>query len=237
MVKYVFFLLSVIVVSKAFSQDISGKELLSKSIAFHDPNNNWSTFNDSLKVVMETPKNSDRHSTVTINIPKQQFSLDVAINDDTYRYTLDKEACTITFNDNTTIPETAKEKYRLNCDRAAMYRDYYTYLYGLPMKLNDPGTAIDKNVVLKKIKGKEYLVLKVTYDENVGNDTWYFYFDPTSFEMKLYQFFHDESKNDGEYIVLEGLETISDIKMPKIRKWYYNSDDTFLGTDILSKSL
>lgn len=105
------------------------------------------------------------------------------------------------------------------------------------MKLNDPGTAIDKNVVLKKFEGKEYLVLKITYDVNVGNDTWYFYFDPTSFELKLYQFFHDESKNDGEYIVLEGLETISDIKMPKIRKWYYNNDDTYLGTDILSKNL
>ena len=37
----------------------------------------------------------------------------------------------------------------------------------------------------------------------------------------------------GEYIVLKELATIGSIKMPKIRNWYYNKDDKFLGTDTL----
>ena len=68
------------------------------------------------------------------------------------------------------------------------------------MKLKDKGTVIHEKVKAKKFKGKDYLVLKVTYDENVGKDTWYFYFNPKTYAMEVYQFFKDESKNDGEYI-------------------------------------
>ena len=88
----------------------------------------------------------------------------------------------------------------------------------------------------KTLKPKEYLTLKVTYTEEVGRDTWYFYFDPTSYAMEVYQFFHDKSKNDGEYIVLSGEEMINNVIMSKNRAWYYNNNDQYLGADILSKT-
>ena len=53
--------------------------------------------------------------------------------------------------------------------------------------------------------------------------------------MEVYQFFHDESKNDGEYILLTGIETINGIKIPKKRDWYYNKDEKYLGTDLLKQ--
>ena len=102
------------------------------------------------------------------------------------------------------------------------------------MKLKDEGTIIHQKVEKRKFKGKDYLVLKVTYAKEVGKDTWYFYFNPKSYAMEVYQFFKDESKNDGEYILLSGLETINEIKMPNIRAWYYNKDNVYLATDILS---
>ena len=114
-----------------------------------------------------------------------------------------------------------------------MFKNYYTYLYGLPMKLKDEGTIVDQTVTTITFKGKEYLVLKVNYSKEVGKDTWYFYFDPKTYAMEVYQFFK-EAKNSGEYILLSGLETINNIKMPKNRAWYYNKDDGYLGTDILS---
>jgi hypothetical protein len=70
----------------------------------------------------------------------------------------------------------------------------------------------------------------------VGTDNWYCYFDPSSYAIEAYQFFHDESKNDGEYIVLSGEEIINNVKMPKVRAWHYNKNDKYLGTDILSKT-
>ena len=117
-----------------------------------------------------------------------------------------------------------------------MLKNYYTYLYGLPMKLKDPGTIIHNEVVSKTFKGKDYWVLKATYKKEVGKDTWYFYFNKNTFKMEVYQFFHDELKNDGEYILLSEEETINGIKMPKIRAWYMNKDNKYLGTDILKAS-
>ena len=104
------------------------------------------------------------------------------------------------------------------------------------MKLQDPGTQIDSNVIKKTFKGKQYLVLKVTYDEKVGKDTWFFYFDPKTFAMEAYQFLKDSKPETGEYILLSGMEIINGIKMPKTRAWYFNKDDKYLGTDILKTS-
>jgi hypothetical protein len=82
----------------------------------------------------------------------------------------------------------------------------------------------------KTFKGKTYLVLKATYKKEVGKDTWYFYFNPKTYAMEVYQFFHEESKNDGEYILLTGEEeTINGVKMPKKRAWYMNKDNKYLG--------
>ena len=52
--------------------------------------------------------------------------------------------------------------------------------------------------------------------------------------MEVYQFYHEEEKNDGEFILLSGLETVNEIKMPKKRAWYYNKGEKYLGTDILT---
>ena len=131
----------------------------------------------------------------------------------------------------------AKEK-KMTCDRATLYKNYYSYLYGLPMKLTDPGTNLNNKVEKRLFKGKDYLVLRVTYDETVGSDVWYFYFNPKTYAMEIYQFFKTDDKgkekpDTGEYILLSEEVLVNGIRMPKIRAWYYNKDDKYLGTDTL----
>ena len=212
---------------------LTGDLLLNKAISYHDPNGNWPTFNGELIVTMETPNNPNRDSNIVINLPEDYFYVKAVRDTLTTEYEVKKDGCTITFNGDTNFTEEVAKKNRLNCERANMYKNYYTYLYGLPMKLKDPGTHISDSITHKTFKGKEYLVLKATYDEAVGNDIWYFYFDPETYAMEIYQFFHDEAKNDGEYILLTEEETINGIKMPKNRAWYTNKEDKLLGTDIL----
>jgi hypothetical protein len=106
------------------------------------------------------------------------------------------------------------------------------------MKLKDPGTNLHNTIEKKFFKGKDYLVLKVTYDDSVGSDVWYFYFNPISYAMEIYQFFKTDENgkakpDSGEYILLTEEAKVNHIKMPKIRAWYYNKDDKFLGTDTL----
>jgi hypothetical protein len=227
------FLSCFIYISTATSQELTGQQLLEKTIKYHDPNGNWETFKGTLNVTMETPKNAPRVSTISINLPQEYFYVKAARDSKITEYTVEKDTCMIAFNGETTISEAVAKKNNLNCERANLYKNYYTYLYGLPMKLKDEGTMIDPKVTKKTFKGKEYLVLKATYAETVGKDTWYFYFDPKTYAMEVYQFFKDESKNDGEYILLTEEAVINDIKMPKKRAWYYNKDDGYLGTDIL----
>ncbi len=214
---------------------LTADEVLQKAIAYHDPNGNWNSLNTSFKVVMETPDRPERTSTISVDFPNQLFLLKVDQDGNTYTYNLNSNDCSFTLNGNATVSETDAKKFRLSCERGNFMKNYYTYLYGLPMKLKDPGTKLDPKVQKKTFKGKEYLVLKVTYDAEVGTDDWYFYFDPSTYAMEVYQFYHDESKNDGEYILLSGLEEINGIKMPKVRAWYVNKDNKYLGTDTLEK--
>lgn len=219
------------------SQDITPQMLLKKSSAYHDPLNQWPTFKGSFNVAMTTPDGSSRNSKIFIDLLSEYFRLDVEKDDTQSTYIIDKKSCQMLLNGEVVTKEVAA-KSKMECDRGLMYKNYYTYLYGLPMKLNDPGTNIDYKVALKEFKNKSYLVLKATYDKSVGSDAWYFYFNPNSYAMEIYQFFKsDESGKEipgsGEYILLSEEALVGGIKMPKIRAWYYNKDDNYLGTDTL----
>jgi hypothetical protein len=182
---------------------------------------------------METPNKPNRNSEIKIDIPQEFFYVKAKRGVNVTEYTVLKNNAKVEFNGKTTS-EKEQKQHKLSVNRAFFYKNYYTYLYGLPMKLKDDGTIIHQKVNKKTFKGKEYLVLKVTYKTAIGKDTWYFYFNPETYAMEVYQFFK-ETKDSGEYVLLSDLETINDIKMPKVRAWYYNTNDTYLGTDILSK--
>ncbi len=222
--------------SLTFSQQLTGEELLNKAIEYHDPHGNWDSFKGMLQVTMTTPDEKQRISDIKIDLPGQIFQLEFDQEGDRIFQRIEKDKCSLALNGSSAIANEAIEKHKLTCERASLMKNYYTYLYGLPMKLKNPGTVISPKVERKEFKGKEYLVLKVNYDEAVGKDIWYFYFDPKTYAMEVYQFFHDEAKNDGEYILLSDEENASGIKMPKTRAWYYNKDDKYLGTDVLTKT-
>lgn len=212
---------------------ITGSKLLEKAIDYHDPDRQWQYFSGVFEIELEMPDKTTRISKFSLDLPNSFFKLDVLSNNNHSTYKLTADKCEITRNGNNDFTVEEISKYRLTCDQANLMKDYYTYLYGLPMKLKDKGTIIHEKVEHRTFKGKMYYVLKVTYDVLVGSDTWYFYFDPTTSAMEVYQFFHDESISDGEYIVLSELEIFKNMKIPKNRTWYYNKDDKNIGEDKL----
>ena len=219
----------------SFSQDLSSEELLDKAINYHDPDSNWETFDNEFIVVMSTPKSLERKSVITINFAQEYFGVKAVKDTITTNYILDKDKCRMSYN-GIVLDSIAAVERKMSCDRASLYKNYYTYLYGLPMKLKDSGTNLSDKVEQKTFKGKDYLVLKVTYDEAVGSDVWYFYFDPKTYAMEIYQFFKTddngiEKPDSGEYIILSDEAVVNGIKMPKVRAWYYNKNDVYLGTD------
>ncbi|MEP0214484.1 MAG: DUF6503 family protein [Cellulophaga sp.] len=217
------------------AQEESALDFLEKVISRHDPNNNWPTFKGDLVVTMSTPNKEDRVTDIHIDIPKSTFILSNKVDGKKRTTKIVNDSVSFFIYDKEIGNADEQKKFKFTKERALFMRNYYTYLYGLPMKLKDKGTIIDPKIYSKKINKKWYKVIKATYDKEVGKDTWYFYFDPKSLDMERYQFFHDESKNDGEYIVLSNSEIINGVRMPAIRAWYTNKEDKLLGTDVLTK--
>ncbi len=218
------------------AQTLTGSALLEKAIEYHDPKGQWSNFTGKLSIDMEMPNKPTRHSVVSLSNKEDFFRLEVTQGEIFINRKWENGECTFSLNGSNDITEEQRKKHGLTCERTAMYKNYYTYLYGLPMKLQDQGAIVHPEVTQVKAFNSEYLKLKVTYDPEVGNDTWYFYFNTESFALEAYQFFHDESKNDGEYIILTDIMEINGIKIPKVRNWYYNKNQELLGTDFLSKA-
>lgn len=213
---------------------ISSDELLKRSIAYHDPQGTWGSYAGAFTVVSTRPGKSDRISRISMNQNTSLFRIAMELDGVRTALQMQGESCSLEYQGSSEFSEAIAEQHNLNCERAVMWRDYYSYLYGLPMKLQDPGTEIDPNVSLREFKGSEYLVLRVTYEPETGKDTWYFYFDPNTYALSVYQFYHDESKNDGEYILLDGESEIKGMRLPEKRSWYTNNEEKFLGADTIT---
>jgi hypothetical protein len=219
------------------SQNLTSNQLLENAINYHDPSGNWKNFSDEFTVIMTTPNAAKRTSVISIDLPAEYFSVKATKDTVTTTYRLDKGICEMRYNGKVVDSIVAKEK-EMDCNRATLYKNYYSYLYGLPMKLKDAGTILSDKIEKRPFKGKDYLVLKVTYDATIGSDVWYFYFNPKTYAMEIYQFFKTdgngkEKPDSGEYILLSEEAVVNGIKMPKVRAWYYNKDDAYLGTDSL----
>jgi hypothetical protein len=215
---------------------LSGTQLLEKTIAYHDPQAQWGVLPVSLKLYESRPGGSYRRSEVMMDEGHEMFTLaQIRGKDEVYR-AYNAEGCTFSLNGRTDgfTPEEIRQ-HRLSCEAGAVYSNYYTYLWGLPMKLRDPGTIIDDKVYRVDFFGQELLEMKVTYTEEVGGDIWYFYFHPETYALSGYRFYHDEAANDGEYILLEGEAQVGNLRIPAKRHWYTHGDRAYLGSDEVLK--
>lgn len=231
--KIIFSLFVFCVSMQLSAQNMSASELIDRSLRVHDPQSEWKVFKDSLIISQSRPDGSNLSRRIFLNNKKHHFSFLAAYPEGVLQYLVDKKGAGYLWNGSKTVSDELQKKYRVSDDRASMYHNYYSYMYGMPMKLSDPGSIISPTVEKVNFKDKDYLRILVTYDPQVGKDIWYFYFNPDSYELKVLQFYHDESKNDGEYIFLEGWKYFGQLRLPEKLQWYYNKEDGFLGEDKL----
>ena len=235
--KHSYLILIVFICAQANSQrdslQISATEIVEKSIAYHDPGNNWATFDASFNVMMQMPEKPDRLSKIEINLPEEIFSLVTTTVGESTSYYIKKDSVNVIKEGKFIEVVSAKDR-----ERAMMMKDYYTYLYGLPMKLKDKGTIIHDQVEKVWFWNINAYKIKVTYTSEVGSDVWYFYFDVDDYALKAYQFFKTNEKGEinedsGEYILISNPKMIDGIKIPAERNWYYNKNTWFLASDTI----
>ncbi len=189
--------------------------MIAASINYHDPNNQWDEFQgkfffeDSLP-----PSREDRVYQVELDNPKSEMTY--SIEGLSYKVIQDS---------------VVSIEGEVDPARALRMRNYYTYLWGLPMKLNDPGTIIEEEVSEEVLDGVTYHVVRVPYEK----DIWYFYLDQETYRMAAYKFYQDEPNLKGEIIYLDGEMEFKGMKIPQNRTWYRTEKPEFLATDKLVK--
>ncbi|WP_075352407.1 DUF6503 family protein [Algoriphagus marinus] len=210
---YLLFITSFILSCSTPTDQLSGPELIRKSIEFHDPNQLWPKLKATFKFIdsLPAPRESRSYSVSFENNLSKMVYRNTTLN-------------YIVWNDSVQVFQG-----EIDNEQAIRMRNYYTYLWGLPMKLRDPATQIDQEVKREELNGNSYLVVRVPYEK----DIWYFYINPESFRMEAYKFYQDEPNQKGEIIYLDGLIEFKGLKIPANRTWYRTETPEFLGTDKL----
>jgi hypothetical protein len=225
--------ISALVAEPVGADSSSAAALMEQAIAFHDPDGLWPRGVFQLQVEETRPDGPSRLTTLLFDSPGGRFEIATQRNDAQIDGVLTEDGCELRLDGSTQFSDEEREKYRLTCERLEWLRNYYAYLWGLPMKLHDNGTLLDPNVLETTYQDRSVDAVRVTYDPQVGSDVWYFYLDTETHALVGYRFFHDEAKGDGEYITLEGEVEVGGLRLPRARAWYTNAEDRYLGTDIL----
>lgn len=209
--------------------------VLQKTLAYHDPENNWprlktrlylsSTDTTGVANTFEIEMDNATGYFCHISRPEGKEVVQGMANGRSF-YLLEGKS---------EISAADRKKYNLTPEALQWVHSFYGFLYGLPMKLTDAGTKVAVTETEAGLDGKIYRMLQVTYEASVGKDNWFFYLDPQTYAMQAYQFNHGQPAT-GEYILLSQELTVQGIKIPKIRKWYLNKNQQYLGTDILLKA-
>ncbi|MEM7298274.1 MAG: DUF6503 family protein [Bacteroidota bacterium] len=191
-------------------------QLLYKALNYHDPNEAWSELKAVFYFTETRPTGPDRKTTFELDNSTGKWKVN---RNDEEVYEINGEEAVVIKGD--------KES-----DRGVMLRNYYLYLWGLPMKLKDastPGITLAPN---KMVINRNCYVFRVPYEA----ETYYFYIDKESGRMLQYKFYKDEEAGKGELIKLEDEIIIQGIRIPKKRSWYTLPEMKYLGTDILDRA-
>ena len=87
---------------------------------------------------MTTPNQSPLISDITINLPAEYFCFTAVRDSITQGYILSKNTCVLHYN-NKDLRQEESENKNVPFERATFYKNYYTYLYGLPIKMKGQG--------------------------------------------------------------------------------------------------
>lgn len=191
----------------------SADKILAKAVTYHDPQDSWSTLSSTFTFKETRPDGPDRSTVIVLDNANSYMKIN---RNEEEVYEVNSEVAEVLKGD--------KEK-----DRALVLRNYYLYLWGLPMKLYDKGTPEITLSEDEKVGESNCNVLRVSYEK----DTWYFFIDETSGRMLQYKFYQDEEEIKGELITLEDEIIANGIKIPQKRSWYTLPEMKYLGTDFL----
>ncbi len=235
---YVLCIPIVLLSCKVKEESLSGQSIIEQSITKHDPNASWDTID--LKIHIQEPRlsNPGRYSIVSINNATNAFKL--IRNRDTHlaEYSIDdKGNAQVALDGIKDIDEELIEKYRLNPKRNKGYQDFYRIMYGLPMSLtSETIESIDK-VSIETFNKIDCFKIEIKLKEKLFSKHWYVFISKMDYELKGIEIIFPDDTTKGERLYFDGNIEIKNINIPRIRHWHEYSDNAYLGSDIIVKTI
>ena len=228
-------LVSLVFIVSFKTPETAGNDLLKKTIAWHDPKNNWGKLKARLYLTNTSSEGKEKNFELEFDNKTGYFCyISKQDNKEIVKgFSQGKEFFLVDGSKDFSVEDI--KKYKLTAESVKGIRNFYGYLYGLPMKLTDAGVNLSDTVANEEMNGKTYPTIHVSYDPAVGKDNWFFYCDSETGALRAYRFNHGTA-GSGEYILLEEELNVNGVRLPKIRKWYLNKDNKYLGTDNLIKA-
>ncbi|MEQ6125113.1 DUF6503 family protein [Pseudotenacibaculum sp. MALMAid0570] len=236
--RYLILLLTVCLVScTAKEKQFSGKELLEKSLQYHDPKEEWSTAKFTLSIREPRTKNPERFSIVSINNQDNSFMLSRAREGKMALYELDAEGKTIVLLDNQVVKDSSLIKhYFLEHNRVKRYQDFYVTLLGLPMSLTEKRLSKVGSSTQVIFNEKSAYKVPIQLKEPMFSDTWNLFFSTENFSLIGIEMIFPEDPMKGERLYFLDNFQIDSMTIPKIRHWY-DLSGTLGGSDVIGKRL
>ncbi len=200
--KYLYLLLLI----SACSSSPSGKQILKKSIAFHDPTSQWN--NMQQKIIIQSdfvyPDSAFNSLSIGLDNPNKRVS-----------YTNTTLAQRVDFTDTTCMVVMGDK----TCDQAAWTKNFYHFILGLPMTLRNEDGVIHESIVQTTFHDSPCYRVAVDFVQ----EKWHFYFSVADYHLVGFAF-NKNFEHKAEEIYTDGLIDIDAMKLCKIRSWWITTD-------------
>ncbi len=220
----------IVLVGYCRAQEMDNKNLISKSISFHDPNGRWKNFEGEFLIQTE----SDHSVELILDNSRSQASWkEILKSKDTLYGGFVGDSCFVQKNGRLIPNKGAIENFLLECDKIKERTQYWIYMYGLPMKLMDDEVNFTTDPKVISFLQSSYWMTEVNYNLNQDEEFWRFYFNRETFALEAAQFFHPALNNDSEYILFDHLQWIQGIRLPTKHSWFMKNTNEFIGDEKL----
>ena len=199
----------------------SGKEILKKSIAFHDPNSQWNNLQQKIIIQSNFVYPDSAFYSLSIGLDNPNKRVSYTNTSLAQRVDFTDTACKVVMGD-------------LTCDQAGWTKNFYHFILGLPMTLQYDEEIIDESVIKTTFHNIPCHRIAVDFEQ----EKWHFYFSEEDYHLVGFTF----NKNfvaKAEEILTDGLIEIDSIKLCKARSWWITTDSLapiYSGKDEISSS-
>lgn len=207
--------------------------VLDLAIAFHDPEGLWGSGTFAFTIEEIRPGRAPSRSRLELANGERRFELETETGGRRLVLRVDGDDVTVRSDGEPVIDAAVLESLDATASEVRQLRDRYLFIYGLPMKLRDPGTLLASVARRTTFRGRGALELRVSYEPDVGSDRWSFFVDPLDYSLLGGRVEHAVRTVDDETIVFDGLVEIDGLRLPRTRRRTASLDGGELGTETI----